>query len=212
MTVTVSPIVLFNVEFGEPVNAELWDAITEKQLADWEADWNAELLLALQRLNRAGVDRKQWPQSRHWNWRKKTECIQKMLAYPSFSIMCDGMTQGMMILDTPSKRCRIECQKGKNLVYIEYLENAPWNRKELLFDPPRFRGIGSILILAAIMLSKEEGFNGRIGLHSLPQANSFYANSCGMTDLGIDPNYQGLHYFEMTEQQVVAFIAKGSEL
>ena len=53
-------------------------------------------------------------------------------------------------------------------------------------------------------------FHGRIGLHSLPQANDFYANTCGMTDLGADRDYNGgLRYFEMTPEQAQAFIAKG---
>lgn len=45
------------------------------------------------------------------------------------------------------------------------------------------------------------------GLHSLPQANGFYANTCGMTDLG--PGYDNLRYFEMTPEQAQVFIAKG---
>ena len=40
-------------------------------------------------------------------------------------------------------------------------------------------------------LSEELEFHGRIGLHSLPQADGFYANTCGMTDLGADPAHQG---------------------
>ncbi len=47
------------------------------------------------------------------------------------------------------------------------------------------------------------------GLHSLPQANGFYANTCGMTDLGPDPGYDNLRYFEMTPEQAQVFIAKG---
>ena len=39
MTVTVSRVHLLNVERGEPEAAELWDAITEQQLADWEGEW-----------------------------------------------------------------------------------------------------------------------------------------------------------------------------
>ncbi len=93
---------------------------------------------------------------------------------------------------------------------MEYLENAPWNRKELLFDPPRYRGVGTILIGAAIDLSKSEGFKGRLGLHSLPQSNRFYANTCGMTDMGVDASYQNLSYFEMTPEQAEAFIEKGT--
>jgi len=209
MTITVSPIFLFNAERGELEAAELWDGITEKQLGDWEGEWVPELFKAVQKLHRAGINRSHWPQSRHWNWRRKTEALQGMLAHPGFSIVCNGMTQGMMIVDTTMQRCRIEQQKGKNLVYVEFVENAPWNRPELA-NPPRYRGIGSILIRAAIALSQEEEFKGRIGLHSLPQANSFYANTCGMSDLGIDPDHQDLRYFEMTPEQAEAFIAKGN--
>ena len=58
-------------------------------------------------------------------------------------------------------------------------------------------------------LSEELEFQGRIGLHSLPQANGFYANACGMTDLGADADHQGLRYFEMTPEQARAFVAEG---
>jgi hypothetical protein len=39
MTITVSPIFLFNAERGEPEAAELWDGITDQQLGDWEGEW-----------------------------------------------------------------------------------------------------------------------------------------------------------------------------
>ena len=83
MTVTVSRVHLLNVERGQPEAAELWDAITEQQLAAWEGEWVPELFKALQRLRRTGVERRHWPQNRHWNWRKKTERIQGMLASPA---------------------------------------------------------------------------------------------------------------------------------
>lgn len=211
MTATVSWVRLFDVALGQPVPAQLMDSITERQLADWEGEWMPELFKAMQRLSRAGVERRHWPQSRHWDWRRKVEALQEMLAYPGFSIVCDGLTQGMMIVDTTTKRCRIDSQKGQHLVYVNFVENAPWNRAEL-FDPPRYRGVGSILIRAAVTLSDEWEFHGRIGLHSLPQANGFYANSCGMTDLGTDSDYEGLRYFEMTPEQARAFIAKGEDM
>jgi hypothetical protein len=209
VTVEISPVHLLSVALDAPEPAELIHAITERQLADWEAEWMPELFAALQRLHRAGVQRAHWPQSRHWDWRTKAKQLQGLLAHPAFSVVCGGVTQGMMILDTTTKRCRIEEQRGKNLVYVEFVENAPWNRRELS-DPPRYRGVGSILIRAAIALSQHEEFRGRIGLHSLPQANGFYANTCGMTDLGADPEYQGLRYFEMTPEQAEAFIGKGN--
>ncbi|MDE2887257.1 MAG: hypothetical protein OXR72_03525 [Gemmatimonadota bacterium] len=91
---------------------------------------------------------------------------------------------------------------------MKFVENAPWNRPEL-FTPPRYRGVGSILIRAAVALSDDLEFRGRIGLHSLPQATRFYAKTCGMTDLGTDLDYEGLHYFEMTPEQAQAFVNKG---
>lgn len=210
MSIDISRIFLTNVSTGKPVEGELWDQITEKQLGDWEAEWQPAVTEALKRLNHAGVGRPNWPQSRHWDWRQKMAEIQGLLAYPGVSVMCEGVTQGLMIVNTASNRCRIPAQAGRELVYVEFLENAPWNRKELLLQP-RFRGIGSILIGTAIQISLAEGFKGRIGLHSLPQANPWYANSCGMTDLGIDTDKQGLRYFEMTPAQAEAFFAKGNQ-
>ena len=208
MTVTVTEVHLFNVARNESESAELWHAITEQQMADWEGEWVPELFKAMQRLNRAGVERQLWPQSRHWDWRKKVAVLQGMLANPGFCIVCDGLTQGMMIVDTVKHRGRHDDQRGQHLVYVEFVENAPWNRAEL-FDPPRYRGVGSILMRVAVALSEELEFHGRIGLHSLPQANGFYANTCGMTDLGADSEHEGLRYFEMTPEQARAFIAKG---
>lgn len=208
MTVEVTEVHLLDVASGELVAAELWHVITEEQLADWEGEWVPELFRAMQRLRRAGVERALWPQSRHWDWRRKVAELQGMLANPGFSIVCGGLTQGMMIVDAVKRRGRLDVQRGQHLVYVEFVENAPWNRAEL-FDPPRYRGVGSILIRAPVALSEELEFRGRIGLHSLPQANGFYANTCGMTDLGADPDYEGLRYFEMTPEDAQAFIAKG---
>ena len=208
MTVEITEVHLLNVASGEPVAAELWDAINEEQLADWEGEWVPELFRAMQRLRRADVERAHWPQSRHWDWRKKVGVLHRMQANPGFSIVCNGLTQGMMIVDTVKHRGRLNSQNGQHLVYVEFVENAPWNRPEL-FDPPRYRGVGSILIRAAVVLSEELEFNGRIGLHSLPQANGFYASTCGMTDLGSDPDHDGLRYFEMSPENAQAFIAKG---
>lgn len=208
MTAEVTEVHLLDVASGEPVTAELWHAITEEQVADWEGEWVPELFRAMQRLRRAGVERAHWPQSRHWDWRRKVAVLQGMLANPGFSIVCEGLTQGMMIVDAVKHRGRLDGQRGQHLVYVEFVENAPWNRPEL-FDPPRYRGVGSILIRAAVALSEELEFHGRIGLHSLPQANGFYANTCGMTDLGTDPDHEGLRYFEMSPENAQSFIAKG---
>ena len=208
MKVPVSVVHLLNVSSGVSEAAELLGDITEQHLDDWEGEWLPALYNAIQRLKRTGVATRNWPQSRHWDWRTKVNAIHGFLASPGFSIVCNGMTQGLMIIDTATHRCRVDRQKGKHLVYVKYVENAPWNRAEL-FDPPRYRGVGSILIRAAVALSEELEFHGRIGLHSLPQADRFYAKTCGMTDLGTDPRQEDLRYFEMTPEQARAFVTRG---
>lgn len=206
----ISEIFLLDNHAGAVVEAELWDAITEKNLADWEADWIPHLFELLKSLKQKGVERRLWPQSRHWHWSDKVKAIEGKLSNQCFSVVCDDNTQAMMTTDL-LRRAQLDIQKNSHLVYVDYIEVAPWNRGELIGRSPKYSGAGSILIRAAIELSKQEGFRGRIGLHSLPQSNDFYANKVGMTDLGSDENYQNLRYFEMTPEQADEFVMKGED-
>ena len=99
---------------------------------------------------------------------------------------------------------RSASHKGKPVLYVKYIETAPWNLREYVGDAARFGGVGTSLIVAAIELSAEEEFRGRIALHSLPQSEQFYAKF--MDDLGIDDDVEGLRYFEMTEEQAIRFM------
>jgi hypothetical protein len=193
---TSSVVYLRDGATGQLVQAELHDSILQRHLDDHKNHWNP-LIVA------------QGEQHGHWDWERKWSHFSAQLRYQSFAIECNGQTQGLMIVNT-IKRCRIRQQANKHLVYVEYLEAAPWNRREI---PKwnRFSGAGTVLIAAAIQLSIDEGNHGRIGLHSLPQADTFYRDKCGMTDLGPDVSYNPhpLRYFEMTEVQAAAFIQEG---
>lgn len=204
MTAEVSTIYLLDVATGESVEAELRDAIEQAQLVDWQTRWQPALIAVLQELAGKGVPPTQWPQSWHWNWAQKTARVQGLLAFRGFSVVAQGETQGMAQVDL-TKSAREPSQAGKPLVYLDYLEVAPWNRPELGMQP-RLRGVGTALVSAAIALSEGEGFKGRIGLHALPQADEFYRRRWGMIDLGPDPAYQNLRYFEMTTAQAHAFL------
>lgn len=207
MTVEVSTIYLLDVATGDSIEAELRDAIEQAQIDDWQSNWQSSLLAVLQDLARKGVPMSQWPQSWHWNWAQKAAKVQGLLAFRGFSIVAQGVTQGLAQVDL-TKSAREPGQVGKPLIYVDYLEVAPWNRPEL-GTKPRLRGVGTALISAAVALSEDEGFRGRIGLHSLPQADEFYRRRCGMTDLGPDAAYQNLRYFEMTVEQARAFLEEG---
>ena len=64
---------------------------------------------------------------------------------------------------------------------------------------------GHRLVQSAVFLSLECGYLGRVGLHSLPQADRFYLR-CGMTDLGQDSGCESLRYWEMTPDQAENFV------
>lgn len=204
----VTPVWLTNRSTKEVVDAELWHGIGDKNLADWEAEWIPDLQRRLKLLNQQKVERRFWPQSRHWDWRDKLREIELRLANLSFALVADNMTQAMMIIDL-TKRARMSGHEGQHLVYIDFLEAAPWNRNDLAAEPAKLGGCGSILINAAIQQSILEGFKGRIGLHSLPQSNGFYTNACGMADLGQDSNNNTLRYFELDPDSARTFIEKG---
>ena len=197
MSASKRPIYLVDGATGKPCEAELEYGIAESHLKDVETSWQASLNAL------AGQKGAPVQESRHWDWRAKMESFQGLLGFPSFAIRCLGETQGLMIVTT-LESCRIPAQKGKPLVYVEYLEAAPWNRAALA-GQQRYIGVGSSMVGAAIQLSLDEGFDGRIGLHSLPQADKWYQIKCKMIDCGNDPYKQNLRYFEMTATEAAAF-------
>ena len=205
MSTEVSIVHLLDIVTDNPVEAHLRDQVEDRNLKDWETRWRPVIEATAKRLAGQNVPRSQWPQSTHWDWRQKIEDMKGLLSGAAFCIEYESVTQGLIALNTTKGRARIEQQKGQHLVYVEYLEAAPWNRGEHVAKP-RFRGVGSILMRAAIALSQAEGFRGRLGLHALPQSHVFYADKCGMTDLGPDPKYQNLNYFEMTVEQAEGFL------
>jgi hypothetical protein len=203
MSRNASKVPLLDRHTGSLVEAQLADGITEAHLEDVEVHWRPVLFAGLRRLKAEGRPLREWPQSRHWSWRDKVEHVRSLLAYRGFAIEYEGRTQGLMLVKM-TEVCLLPEQRGKPLVYVDYLETAPWNQRELV-EKPRFGGIGTVLLAAAITLSLEEEFSGRTGLHSLPQSEKFY-QECGMIGLGPDASKQGLGYFEMKPEQAAAFL------
>lgn len=194
----------------EPVEATLHESLPPDTLVAVESIWFPLRLQATARLAQAqGLA--SVPEHWHWNWGNKSSRLQ-LLAYQCLGIECAGQIQNLAMVSTVGHSARLAPDAGKPLIYLEYVESAPWNLRPLT-DKPLYGGLGAQTMLAIIRLSKHEGFHGRVGLHSLPQAEKFYRNVCGMTDLGPDPDpdKQGLRYFEFTREQAQAFQKKGGE-
>lgn len=197
---------LLNRQTGTLEDANLYDAIDEKNLTDFEKQWRPAFVKRLSEISTIEEIGAVNLQDAHWMWREKIEPTADRTDYRSFAIECSDSTQGLMFLNL-TKRARESSQKNSHLVYIELLATAPWNRKGFTAQPI-YKGVGRILITAAISYSVTEEFKGRIGLQSLPQSESWYRDVCGMTDLGPDPDNPKLRYFEMTEAQATAYLGK----
>ncbi|KAB2645360.1 MAG: GNAT family N-acetyltransferase [Verrucomicrobia bacterium] len=188
----------------DDVDAELWDDISDLHLDLWRSTWVPMMDNAARRLRSAAVPLHKWPQDLHWDWGNKTDWSRPLLTLQRFAITCGGALQGLMLVNLTKLTARLPSQKGKDLAYIEFVSTAPWNRPEIS-GLQQFHGIGINMVRAAVELSRNEGFHGRIGLHSLSQAASFYGKTCGMSALGQDRHYDDLDYFEMTPAQADAF-------
>jgi hypothetical protein len=164
---------------------------------------------AINRLVQGGFPEDQMPQHWYWDWAQKVPKL-RLLTYQGIGVECEGRMQGLMLLATADYAARLEGEQGQPLVYVDYVESAPWNIRPLV-EQPRYGGVGARL-MAAVRVSVAKGFAGRVGLHSLPQAEAFYETTCGMTRVGIDPEYEGLVYFEWTAEQATAFLTKEDHL
>jgi hypothetical protein len=102
---------------------------------------------------------------------------------------------------------KVRCVSGHRgpLVYVSFLEIAPWNRTG---HPRRqFSGLGSLMLELASHWSMERGQGGALGLYALPDAVPFY--------LKLDfaavpcPNEHNELYFEMDGQSATGFRKRG---
>lgn len=200
-----SRVILTDETAGCVVEAELDLDVGPHDLDEIESVWGPQRRDAARRLAREkGPDAV--PQHWHWDWRRKGSLLRQP-TYRCIGIRCQDELQGIVLIDADQYQARIEADRGKPLMYIEFLEVAPWNNSQLV-EKRRYTPVGPRLIEAVIRHSEAEGYHGRVGLHSLPQSERFY-DRCGMTKLDRDPRKENLVYYEMTREQASAFLKKG---
>jgi hypothetical protein len=106
-----------------------------------------------------------------------------------------GRVHAMMNLLLLPRASRL--QPSRDLLYIDMLAVAPWNRAG--HAGREVKGLGPLLIQAAILVSRQSGLGGAFGLHSLPDPATlkFYADVMGVSPVGIESTAEGkLVYFE----------------
>lgn len=186
------------------MDAILHDDLGAVALIQAERVWGPYRGEAVRRRMASGALRTAQPEHWHWDWSRKAAKL-SLLAYRGVGIECQGHVQGLALLRVAGSTARVGEDVGKPLVYLSYVETAPWNARELE-ESPKFGGIGTRLIEASIRVSSQEGFAGRLGLHSLPQSEGFYRDVCGMQDCGRDRGMQDLRYFELTRPGAKRFL------
>jgi hypothetical protein len=170
---------IFRVADRVSVPAEI-KKFSQKNLDDFETFW----------LPRIEAERQE--EETYWNWVSKYRLYGSSANYESYVIECDLITQGMMLIETRNHRSRFD--KNRRLVYVATIQTAPWNLPNAQ-PKPLFRAVGSVLLSFAKRRSLQLGYDGLVGLHSLPRAEEFY-RKISMIDCGQDEEKDGLTYFE----------------
>jgi GNAT superfamily N-acetyltransferase len=196
-----------------PVEAVLRRRLSIEDLTTAEDSWQLVRDQLVARQRQAG--RRTVTQHGHWNWASeyKSEAIdaRRMVVV---GVERDGQWQGLMAVIASPRPSRswmplIGRLLRGSVLYVDYLESAPWNNPDLTVpDLPRFGGVGTQLLMEAIRLSIELGLNGQVGLHSLPQAVEFYIRRGMRLRIRSDRAYHGLPYFEYTAGGARAQLAR----
>jgi len=133
----------------------------------------------------------------HWGWRKLIGQHRNNANWESLAVQrTSGPIEGAMLYRIDAKS---QLEKGKGAVYVDRIATAPQNRRWLV-DPPKYKGIGSVLLLGAVRHSYLLGLGGRVWLTSLPseQTREFYRNR-GFESIFEDPD--GMIDFELPEAE-----------
>ena len=197
-------IYLRDAQTKAEVEAEIVHPVSEETALEWTKSWKPQIEAVLCDLQKRKIPVADWPQDLNWKWEEFLNATRGKLAYDSFGILSNGTLEGLMLLNNTTRKCQIEGQKGNDLVYIELLSTAPWNRKDMV-EKVKLNGVGSILIAAATKYSFEVEFKGRIGLHALPQSEAFYRQFPHLMEVGVDPDKK-MVYFESTPEEARKFL------
>lgn len=113
----------------------------------------------------------------HWLWRKIVGENHAKLTWEALAVQTSsGSIEGAIAYRIDAQS---QLQGGEGAVYVDRIAAAPRNRPWVV-DPPKYRGIGSVLMLAAVRHSYLLGLGGRVWLKSLPseRTRKFYRD-CG---------------------------------
>lgn len=188
----------FKIEFAEGLDSAHLDFMEGNWAPAIQRQYNLAILQFFQ-LPPADQTPEKWievsgkldVQDHHWKWRAKCS-IAPGTRRRVFSLLNKSEVEAAMVL--LSGNTSRDASGALPILYVDFVAVAPWNRKAFQ-SPLRFRHLGTVMLGAAVELSRMLGHDGRCGLHSLPQSEGFYRR-IGMRDHGPDAAKSSLRYFE----------------
>jgi hypothetical protein len=135
------------------VSADVLPAMTPEQLVQTEGRWQ-KFRVRARRRRRVGVP---VPEHNHWNWDEKSHDL-KFTAYRCLGIWYDDEVQGLMMISILAVQGRARAHRAKPVLYIKYIEGAPWNLKAYVGEEARFGGVGVSLIGPPLRLAWKRSF------------------------------------------------------
>ncbi len=204
-----SAVLIKDKASGEFVTAMVVEDLDPAELITAEAAWKPVREAAVARLRAEGLTDRQIArqlQHAHWNWVAKVPAT-PLLGLTLVGIKHANQWQGLSLLNTVTRTASLPPDRGRPLVYVDYLESAPWNLADFV-DQPKYGLIGFRLMEYAVRYSQAEGFRGRVGLLALPQAEEFYQNRCGMVRVD-QAGQHGMAWFEFTRERAAVFLSGG---
>ncbi len=164
MLVLPDDITIFDCERQAPVRAKL--VRLNRELAAKEVDGTWWKIPVSKRAREAEGDH-------HWEWRKLIGLHRSELVWEALAVQSTrGGVEGASLYRVDAIS---QIESGEGAVFIDRLAVAPSNRPWLV-NPPKYKGIGTALLLAAVRHSYSLGLGGRVWLTSLPteRTRDFY--------------------------------------
>lgn len=196
---SVHNVIIFDAATDAPVAVELHDDLTLDVLLDVEDQWTPSRQQLRAKLQAAGIPRGSWPESLHWDWGRKS--LRLTFGDPDdFRIMAlrrQAVWEAAVVTLCKNQLASLAPDAGKPLVYVDYLEVAPWNWTVDKMQARKHKAAGPVLLRTAVEQSYAKEWEGRVGLHALPQAASFYVSQ-GFQFVKNDPAKQNLPYYELS--------------
>ena len=110
-----------------------------------------------------------------WHWEASAANAEESADFASYLVLTSEnkiiQSQGAIACDL---RGRSPSEPDQPSLYIQYLAAAPRNRASIMGEDRLYRGVGTELVLIAIIDSFRAGYNGRVFLKSLDESRWLY--------------------------------------